>query len=45
VKGTLAVGRSEDLVPARALIEAGTDVSAHTEALADVDSELDSIVP
>jgi 3-phenylpropionate/trans-cinnamate dioxygenase ferredoxin reductase component len=44
VKGTLAVGRSEDLVPARALIEAGTDVSGQKDALLDVDTELDSIV-
>jgi 3-phenylpropionate/trans-cinnamate dioxygenase ferredoxin reductase component len=43
VKGTLAAGRSEDLVPARALIEVGTDVSGQREALADVDSELESI--
>jgi 3-phenylpropionate/trans-cinnamate dioxygenase ferredoxin reductase subunit len=43
VKGTLAAGRSEDLVPARALIEARTDVSGQREALADVDSELDSM--
>jgi 3-phenylpropionate/trans-cinnamate dioxygenase ferredoxin reductase subunit len=42
VKATLAAGRSEDLVPARALIEAGTDVSGRRETLADVDSELDS---
>jgi 3-phenylpropionate/trans-cinnamate dioxygenase ferredoxin reductase subunit len=43
VKGTLAVGRSEDLVPARALIEAGTDVAGDRDALADVDSDLESI--
>lgn len=43
VKGALAVGRSEDLIHARTLIEAGTDVSAHAEALADVDSALHSI--
>jgi 3-phenylpropionate/trans-cinnamate dioxygenase ferredoxin reductase component len=43
VKGCLAVGRSEDLVPARALIEAGTDISGQKDALADVDSELDSL--
>jgi 3-phenylpropionate/trans-cinnamate dioxygenase ferredoxin reductase subunit len=43
VKGCLAVGRSEDLVPARALIEAGTDISGQKEALADVDSELESL--
>jgi 3-phenylpropionate/trans-cinnamate dioxygenase ferredoxin reductase component len=44
VKATLAAGRSEDLVPARALIEAGTDVSGQKEALGDVGTELDSIV-
>jgi 3-phenylpropionate/trans-cinnamate dioxygenase ferredoxin reductase component len=43
VKGTLAAGRSEDLVPARALIEAGTDISAQKDALADLDSELDGL--
>jgi 3-phenylpropionate/trans-cinnamate dioxygenase ferredoxin reductase subunit len=43
VRGVLAVGRSEDLIAARALIESGTDISAHTDALADPDSDLDSI--
>ncbi|MDX6582774.1 MAG: 3-phenylpropionate/trans-cinnamate dioxygenase ferredoxin reductase component [Solirubrobacterales bacterium] len=43
VKGTLAVGRSEDLVHARTLIETGADLSAHRDALADPDSELESI--
>jgi 3-phenylpropionate/trans-cinnamate dioxygenase ferredoxin reductase subunit len=43
VKAALAVGRSEDLVPARAMIEAGTDVSAQRDALADVDSELEAL--
>ena len=43
VKGALAVGRSEDLIHARTLIDTGADVSAHTEALADPDSELESI--
>jgi 3-phenylpropionate/trans-cinnamate dioxygenase ferredoxin reductase subunit len=43
VKGALSVGRSEDLIHARTLIETGADVSAHKEALADPDSELESV--
>jgi 3-phenylpropionate/trans-cinnamate dioxygenase ferredoxin reductase subunit len=43
VQGTLAVGRSEDLVHARRLIESRADVSGERATLADVDSELDSI--
>ncbi len=43
VKGALAVGRSEDLVHARTLIETGADISAQKEALADADSELEEI--
>jgi 3-phenylpropionate/trans-cinnamate dioxygenase ferredoxin reductase subunit len=43
VRGALAVGRSEDLVHARTLIESGADVSAGREALADPDSELEAI--
>jgi 3-phenylpropionate/trans-cinnamate dioxygenase ferredoxin reductase subunit len=43
VKGALAVARSEDLIHARRLIEAGTDVSGVTDALADPDSELESV--
>ncbi len=43
VKGALAVGRSEDLVHARRLIESGPDVSASRDVLADVDSVLDSV--
>ena len=43
VQGTFAVGRSEDLIHARALIESGADVSGAKEALADVDSELESV--
>jgi 3-phenylpropionate/trans-cinnamate dioxygenase ferredoxin reductase subunit len=43
VEGALAVGRSEDLVHARTLIETGADVSSELEALADPDSELESI--
>jgi 3-phenylpropionate/trans-cinnamate dioxygenase ferredoxin reductase subunit len=40
VKGTLAVGRSEDLVSARRLIEDGVDVSGAKDALADPDRDL-----
>jgi 3-phenylpropionate/trans-cinnamate dioxygenase ferredoxin reductase subunit len=43
VRGCLAVGRSEDLVHARGLIETGADISAARDALADPDSELESI--
>jgi 3-phenylpropionate/trans-cinnamate dioxygenase ferredoxin reductase component len=43
VQGALSVDRSEDLVQARTLIENGADVSAHTDALADADSELEAI--
>ena len=43
VQGTLAVGRSEDLIHARAVIESGADVSGAKDALADVDSELESV--
>jgi 3-phenylpropionate/trans-cinnamate dioxygenase ferredoxin reductase component len=43
VAGALSVGRSEDLAHARALIESGADVSAQRDALADVDSDLQSI--
>lgn len=43
VKGTLAVGRSEDLIPARALIEGGKDVSGSRDALADAGVGLEGI--
>jgi 3-phenylpropionate/trans-cinnamate dioxygenase ferredoxin reductase component len=43
VKGAMSVERSEDLGHARTLIETGADVSAHKEALADSDSDLESI--
>ena len=43
VKGALSVGRSEDLIHARTLIETGADVSAQAEALADADSDLEEI--
>ena len=43
VQGALSVERSEDLVHARTLIETGADITAHRDALADVDSELESV--
>jgi 3-phenylpropionate/trans-cinnamate dioxygenase ferredoxin reductase component len=43
VAAALAVGRSDDLVPARALIESGADVSSKRDALADPDIDLESV--
>jgi 3-phenylpropionate/trans-cinnamate dioxygenase ferredoxin reductase component len=43
VAAALSVERSEDLQHARRLIESGADVSSQRDALADVDSDLDSI--
>jgi 3-phenylpropionate/trans-cinnamate dioxygenase ferredoxin reductase component len=43
VEGALSVERSDDLAHARTLIETAADISAHKDALADVDSELESI--
>jgi 3-phenylpropionate/trans-cinnamate dioxygenase ferredoxin reductase component len=43
VAGALAVGRSEDLIEARRLIESGADVSGETEALADARTGLETI--
>ena len=43
VGGALSVDRSEDLVHARTLIETGADISAQRDALADPDSDLESI--
>ncbi len=43
VAGALSVERSEDLVKARELIESGADISAQRDALADPDSDLESI--
>ena len=43
VKGALAVGRSEDLVHARTLIETGADVSGQKELLADAESGLETV--
>jgi len=40
VAGALSVGRGEDLIHARGLIESGEDVSARKKALADFDREL-----
>jgi 3-phenylpropionate/trans-cinnamate dioxygenase ferredoxin reductase component len=41
---TLAVGRSEDLVHARRLVESGADVAERRDALADADTTLDDVV-
>ena len=41
VEGALAVGRSEDLVHARRLIESGADISSERDALKDAESDLD----
>jgi 3-phenylpropionate/trans-cinnamate dioxygenase ferredoxin reductase subunit len=43
VAAALAVGRSDDLVHARRLIESGADISGQASALADTDTELDSV--
>jgi 3-phenylpropionate/trans-cinnamate dioxygenase ferredoxin reductase component len=43
VKGALSVGRPEDLLEARRLIESGTEISAWLSELADPDSELERI--
>ena len=43
VKGALSVGRSEDLIHARRLIESGADVAGQRDALADVNTDLESI--
>ena len=43
VAGALAVGRSEDLVEARRLIESGADVGAKKGELADPDTELERV--
>ena len=43
VAGALAVGRSQDLVEARRLIESGVDVEAQKGALRDPDSDLESL--
>jgi 3-phenylpropionate/trans-cinnamate dioxygenase ferredoxin reductase component len=43
VVAALAVGRSEDLVHARRLLESGADVSGEKGALADADTELEGV--
>jgi 3-phenylpropionate/trans-cinnamate dioxygenase ferredoxin reductase subunit len=43
VAGALSVGRSEDLIKARELIESGADISAKRDALADPDSGLEAV--
>jgi 3-phenylpropionate/trans-cinnamate dioxygenase ferredoxin reductase subunit len=43
VAAALSVDRSEDLQHARRLIESGADVSAQRDALADADSDLESV--
>ena len=43
VHGALSVDRSEDLVHARTLLATGADVSGQRDALADPDSELESV--
>jgi 3-phenylpropionate/trans-cinnamate dioxygenase ferredoxin reductase subunit len=43
VRGALSVGRSEDLIHARRLIESGADLAAQKDALGDADSELESV--
>jgi len=43
VAAALSVGRSEDLVHARRLIESGADVSAQRDALADAETDLDEV--
>ena len=43
VRGALAVGRSEDLIHARTLIETGADVSGQKAELGDADADLERI--
>jgi 3-phenylpropionate/trans-cinnamate dioxygenase ferredoxin reductase component len=43
VAGALALGRSDDLMHARRLIESGADVSRQRDVLSDADSELDAV--
>jgi hypothetical protein len=40
LRGALAVGRSDDLVPARALLESGADLSHSRDLLADAGADL-----
>jgi 3-phenylpropionate/trans-cinnamate dioxygenase ferredoxin reductase component len=43
VTGALTVGRPEDLIPARRLVESGADVSSDREVLADVNADLEAL--
>jgi 3-phenylpropionate/trans-cinnamate dioxygenase ferredoxin reductase subunit len=43
VAAALAVGRSDDLIHARRLLESGTDVSGKKAELADLDTDLDGV--
>ena len=43
VVAALSVGRSEDLIAARRLIESGEGIGEHRDALADPDADLDAI--
>jgi 3-phenylpropionate/trans-cinnamate dioxygenase ferredoxin reductase subunit len=43
VAAALTVGRPEDLIPARQLVESGADVSAQRESLSDADSDIDLV--
>jgi 3-phenylpropionate/trans-cinnamate dioxygenase ferredoxin reductase subunit len=43
VAGAFTIGRSDDLMHARRLIESGADVSGQRDVLADADSELDAV--
>ena len=43
VAAALSIGRSEDLIHARTLIETGADISSAKAALADVDTELETV--
>jgi 3-phenylpropionate/trans-cinnamate dioxygenase ferredoxin reductase subunit len=43
LSAALTVGRSDDLMHARRLIESGADVSGDRDALADADSDLDAV--
>jgi 3-phenylpropionate/trans-cinnamate dioxygenase ferredoxin reductase subunit len=43
VAAAFAIGRSEDLMHARRLIESDADVSGHADALADTDTDLEAV--
>jgi 3-phenylpropionate/trans-cinnamate dioxygenase ferredoxin reductase component len=44
VAAAMAIGRSDDLVPARSLIESGADISSKRDELKDADTDLESLV-